>query len=253
MEVASLGHKATNKVGPIRWLNVFCALSGSLTPRRGEYFERPERGRVAIVDAKLLKDAAKVLFDGGFAVAEDGRDFGVALALGNPEEDFGLARSEAELFEGLGAAEVGMETGLGCGVLQALLDGFGAGETSLHRGEEVVPVHGLGQVVVRTAIHAEADVRPITSRGKEDKGYGRKRFVGPQFLHDAVSIELGHHDIAEDEVRLMLPGRFDAHAAVFGGEHFISCDLQEERDVSPHGSLIFDDKNFLFHGVVCYP
>ena len=78
-----------------------------------EYFEGLHGGRVAIVCAEFFEDVAEVDFYGLLGHAEDDADFGVGLALGNPEEDLGFSWGEVEpgLERGSGG-EVGLESHL---------------------------------------------------------------------------------------------------------------------------------------------
>ncbi len=217
-----------------------------------EDFEGAEGSGIATFDTEFLEDAAEVLFHGLVAHAEDGGDIEVALALGDPEEDFGFARGEGEFaLEGCGGAEVGIESlaSLAQGFGESFLDGFSPGETGLDGGQQVFADDGLGQVIVRPEVHADADVGFVAAGGEEDEGGGGELTVGTKALHDAVAIHLGHHDVAKDQVRQFASGGLDAGDAVGGGDDIESFHFEEQGEIPAHGSLVFDDEDlFRAHG-----
>lgn len=210
----------------------------------GEDFDGGEGGGGAAFDTHFLEADAEVLFGGFFAHFEDGGDVAVAFALGDPEEDFGFAGGEAEGgLEGFVGGEVGIEGGVG-GIVEAATDGGGFGESGLHGGEEVVADDGLGEVVVSAEVHAGADVGAVALGSEEDKGGGGESVFDAQGLDDAVAVEFGHHDIAEDEVWLFPVSDFDADEAIFGGAGVVTFEFKHEGDVAAHGGLVFDDEDF---------
>ena len=210
----------------------------------GEDFDGGEGGGGAAFDAHFLEADAEVLFGGFFAHVEDGGDVAVAFALCDPEEDFGFARGEAEGgLEGFVGGEVGIKGGVG-GIVEAATNSGGFGESGLHGGEEVVADDGFGEVVVGAEVHAGADVGAVAFGGEEDEGGGGEGVFAAQGLDDAVAVEFGHHDVAEDEVWLFPVGDFDADEAIFGGAGVVTFEFKHEGDVAAHGGLVFDDEDF---------
>lgn len=191
-----------------------------------------------------MEDTPEVLFHGLLAHLEDDGDVAVALALGDPEEDFGFTASEAEVaLQRAGAAEIGAEGGVGGGILHPGFDGFGAGEAGLDRREEIFADDGFGEVVIGAEVHADPLIGAVAAGGEENERQQRGGRLGPQGLDDAIAIQLRHHDIADDEIGFLRAGFFEAYAAVLRRVHFITFELQHERDIPAHRSLIFDDEN----------
>lgn len=210
----------------------------------GEDFDGGEGGGGAAFDTHFLEADAEVLFGGFFAHVEDGGDVAVAFALRDPEEDFGFAGGEAEGgLEGFVGGEVGVEGGIG-GFVESVADGGGFGESGLYSGEEVVADDGFGEVVVGAEVHAGADVRAVAFGGQEDEGGGGEGVFDAQGLDDAIAVEFGHHDVAENEVWLFPVGDFDADEAIFGCAGVVAFEFKHEGDVAAHGGLIFDDEDF---------
>ena len=59
------------------------------------------------------------------------------------------------------------------------------------------------------------------------------------------AVELGHHDVEQDEVGLFLEGALEAGFAVGGGEHAIALGFEAVGQGGAHRALVFDDQQAL--------
>src|SRR5688572_4524829 len=64
--------------------------------RTAQNFQSAQRGGGARFDAEDFQNFQHVFFHRGFADAEDAGDLSIRLALGDPKQDFGDARSEVK-------------------------------------------------------------------------------------------------------------------------------------------------------------
>jgi hypothetical protein len=217
--------------------------------RLAEDFESADGGGVASFNTEFLEDVTHVLFDRFFAHPKDDGDVSIALALSDPEENFGFTWSEAEcVLQGFVGAEVGTESTDGCGGLfDPRFDRLGFGQSCLDGGQKILANDRFGEVVVGPMIHSNADVGFVASGGKENEGDGCGERIGAERLDDTIAIKLGHHDIAEDEVGWILANQFESEEAIGCALHFITFKLQHESEVTTHGRLILDDDD-VFHG-----
>src|SRR5262245_16779047 len=81
-------------LGKRSWCLQFRRNSGSSRCIRlpAQDLQGADGGGVAAFDAEFFVDVNEMLFDGGGADVEDEAGLGVAFALGDPVEDFGLTR-----------------------------------------------------------------------------------------------------------------------------------------------------------------
>lgn len=143
--------------------------------------------------------------------------------------------------------EFGIESTMGERGMDLLFAGFRAGQADLHGREEVVAHHWFGEVIVSPEIHPDPDIVTVAFGRQENERGGRQIGILPQGLDHAIAIHLGHHDIAEHEVRAVLAGLFETDPAVFRRENFIPFQFKHERDVPAHGGLVFDNEETFFH------
>lgn len=208
-----------------------------------EGFEGAEGGVEPGGDPEFGKEVGEVLFHRGFRHGEDDGDVGVTFALGEPEEDLGFARGKAETFEGLRGLEGGSELGLKFEEALAVEPGFDG-------FQEVVLCDRFDKVVIGSAVHSDADVGGFAPGGEEDEGDVGGFLVVPEGFEDPVAVEVGHRDVAEDEVREGFPGQGDSLGAVGGGSDGKILEFEHHDEVFPHDAFVFDDQD-LFHGDGC--
>ena len=97
--------------------NPFCSFvrgtcwSSLSSSRQGtEHFKRAQAGSGPRFNAKLYEDFEDVLFHCRFAIAKDRCDLTICFSLGEPQQRFGDARSQAERrFQRSGRVEVRLE------------------------------------------------------------------------------------------------------------------------------------------------
>lgn len=120
---------------------------------RVKHFEGAHGGSAASFDAEFVEHFLHVLLYGGLRDAEDGRDVGVGLALGDPEKHFGGARREAKCKQRLGGGKVGLKLAIG------LL--FGPAQARLNGADEVSVGDRLREVIVGATLKQPAEHRFI--------------------------------------------------------------------------------------------
>jgi hypothetical protein len=75
---------------------------------------------------------------------------------------------------------------------------LGARQAGANGAEQVSLVHGLGEVIVGTEIHAVAHVGLLAFGSEEDERDVHRGRVVVQFLEHAVAVQLRHHHVAQD-------------------------------------------------------
>ena len=83
-------------------------------------------------------------------------------------------------------------------------------------------VERFGDVVVRTEVHSFSEILFFCFCSKKYKRDGSGRRVLVQYAQYAKAVELRHHNIAEDEVRLIGSGFLYAYFSVFRSSHIIA-------------------------------
>jgi len=99
---------------------------------------------------------------------------------------------------------------------------FLAAQPCANRIEQIRFRHRFGQIIIGARIHPGA-VDSIFSpfAGEEDEWDRDRRRIVAQSLEDAVSVQFGHHDVAEDEVGLFTPGEFESGPAMLRPQRLI--------------------------------
>ena len=83
-------------------------------------------------------------------------------------------------------------------------------------------------------------------RGEKDERNQRQIGVPLQRLQNPVAVQFGHHDIAQDQVRIFPSRQLDAFAPVFSFDRLILMIAEQRDDVPPHLRFIFNYEYF-FH------
>lgn len=185
-------------------------------------------------------EAAGAVADVGSDFAEGGGVEGGAVF----EEDFGEALDAGEGGEdggGDGGAEVGFEEFEFFAEEAAGLIAFS--EASADGVEEGVAVAGFGEVVVGAEVHALAEVVLSGFGGEEEEGDGGEGGVGAEGAEDAVAVEAGHHDVAEDEFGW--GGEGGANAGFPVGAEFdeVAFEFEEFAEILADIGIVFDDED----------
>jgi len=102
-------------------------------------------------------------------------------------------------------------------------------------------VEGLGDVVVRPALKAHDLVRVLPLGGEHDD-----RDVGelPDAHTGLEPIDLGHHQIQDDQVKVALPGQLHGFLPVIAGLYLIALIFQVKGDPLYQDALVVHDQYF---------
>lgn len=85
-----------------------------------------------------------------------------------------------------------------------------AGQACVDGGKQIVDADRFGEVVVRAEVHARSHIGAVAARGEKDEGNAGGRGIGAQLSEHGESIESGHHEIAQDQIRGFAPGGIEA-------------------------------------------
>jgi hypothetical protein len=107
------------------------------------------------------------------------------------------------------------------GVVQRLL-----AQHRAHPGEEGGVLEGLRQVVVAAGVESRDDVAGVGLRRHEDHRDRLEPGVALELAHDRDAVELRHHDVEEDQVRLELAGAGEPFLAVGCGLDLVAVRLE---------------------------
>ena len=118
-------------------------------------------------------------------------------------------------------------------------------EEPLHRREELLPRERLGDVVVRPDLHAGDEVADLAldrqHRDRDVAGLGRAL----QRRADFPARELGHHDVEQDQVGMVLDGLLDALAPVAGEDGAVAGVVEDRLDDEKDVFVVVDDQDSL--------
>ena len=105
-------------------------------------------------------------------------------------------------------------------------------QLALHPGDDLQGVEGLGDVVVRPDVQSQDLVRVLTFGGEEDDGDVAPL---PQLGGGPDAVQLGHHDVHENQVDLVLFHRQQGLLAVVGPQGLVALageiDVQRGNDI----------------------
>ena len=153
------------------------------------------------------------------------------VVLGAGEEDvFARARD---------FASGGIENEIADLQLELLRDG-GAALDGAEAGQEFFEGEGLGEVVVGAGIEAADEVRDGILGGEHEQGRGD--VLGAQTLGDLVAVELGHHDVEDDDIEFVIAGEFKALVAVARADDGVALFRESFAKQFDHAGLVFDDE-----------
>ena len=95
-----------------------------------------------------------------------------------------------------------------------------AAQLGLHPGQNLHRVKRLCNIVVRPHIQAQNLVRVLRLGGEQDH-----RHIGllPQPGHGGNAVQLGHHNVQQDQVNVLLLQQGQGFGAVIGGEDLVAA------------------------------
>ena len=87
-------------------------------------------------------------------------------------------------------------------------------------------LEGLGQIVVAAGIQPLDHVARIGFGGDKDDRDRSQRAVLLEHAHHGDAVELRHHDVEQDQVRLEVAGFRKSLFTIGGGRHFVAVRLE---------------------------
>ena len=108
-----------------------------------------------------------------------------------------------------------------------LSGGAGTAEERPHPRLQLQDVEGLGDVVVRPALKSHELVRVLPLSRQHDDGH-----IGelPDTHTSLKAINLGHHQVQQDQVKAPLPGQLNRLLPIVAHLHLVALVLQVEFD-----------------------
>jgi hypothetical protein len=100
-----------------------------------------------------------------------------------------------------------------------------ATEERADAGQKFLRAERFDEVIVGADIEAADPILHLSFGGEHENGNGIGQ--APQFAAEGVAIELGHHQVEQDEVGLLFDGPPEAAFAVFGGDDAKTFLLQD--------------------------
>lgn len=163
-------------------------------------------------------------------------------------EDLGAGEENGERF-----AETARHRGRGRLVRIRVLPGGKSltprGQPVADRLDEVFTHDRFREVGIGAEMARLLEVAILSESAEKKKGSPVEGPVPSQGRKDAATVEDGHHLIAEDEVGMLVPGRFKPLAAIGRGEDAIAFQFEEQGEIRPQGGLILDDEEGFEGGV----
>ena len=137
-----------------------------------------------------------------------------------------------------------IDHGLGAQPVALVLEPQVGPDAGLHR----IPVHGFGDKVHGAGGKARGFILGTGLGGDEDDGDGRRRRIGLKAGTDLVAIHPRHHDVQQDEVRLLDRQR-QGLLARKGAEDVVGVGQNLAEDLDVFGDIVHDeDLGTLGHG-----
>src|SRR6516162_8102416 len=114
-------------------------------------------------------------------------------------------------------------------------------QEGIRAGQQFSELERFGHIVVGAQIQTQDDILLLTLRGEHDD-----RHVQPAAAHhtaDLVAIDLGQHDIQQDQIGLSVHRQRKAPFAVGGTQHRETEVLERVLQSEQQSHLVFDDEN----------
>ena len=112
--------------------------------------------------------------------------------------------------------------------------------------DEFPGAKGFRQIIVSAQFQAQHSI-DLTGLGRQhDDENGRRSRVSPEHPADFQAVDLGEHDIQDDDRRQPLAGLAQCFLAIGGGNHIKTGALQVEPDQFQRVWLVINNQDFLF-------
>jgi hypothetical protein len=119
--------------------------------------------------------------------------------------------------------------------------GLGAAEKGFDAGEKFEEAEGLCNVIVGAHAEAANFIEFFAFRGEEEHG-SCVIFLAKRF-ENAKAIELGKHDVENDEVWFCSGEGFQPGNAIARDVHFVAFDFEIVAEAEGEIAIVFDDEN----------
>ena len=120
--------------------------------------------------------------------------------------------------------------------------GSRAAKNRLHAGDELARVERLRQVVVGADLEADDLVDVLVARGEhQDRHLG----AAAQTAADLDPVDVGQHQVEDDQRRLLALGFRQRVLPGLGNVHVVARVLEVERDERRDRGFVLDDEHFL--------
>ena len=129
-------------------------------------------------------------------------------------------------------------------------DKLAARNGAVELDDELIEIHGLGDVIVGSQPHGFDDGAAIAVRGHDDDGHVDAGFAGA--FQNGETIEAGHADVEQAGIEGPLHEGGEGLRPVFRLDHAIAAALEQFRQGDARGSLVFGDQDgsVNFHDVL---
>jgi len=104
-------------------------------------------------------------------------------------------------------------------------------------------VDGLGEVFIGADLEARDNVLRIAARGDQDDGDEGEALVGLELAAHLEAVELGHHDVEQDEVGQERAGLGQGLRTVGGHCQPVAVDLEAAREDVAVGLVIIGNED----------
>ena len=113
-----------------------------------------------------------------------------------------------------------------------------------YRFQQTVLGKGLGQILVGTDHASTRAVKQAVLGRQHDQRRIAEMLVFLDQGTGLVAVEPGHHDVAEDDCRLMVGDLGQRIKAVFGQHHFMAALLEKNLGAAPNRVAVVNDQDF---------
>ena len=116
-------------------------------------------------------------------------------------------------------------------------------EHRAYAGGQCGVVDRFGQVLVAAGLEPRDHVLRVRHRGHHNDRRERERGIGTQAPTHLEAVELGHHDVEQDQIRSMLPGGCQPFLAIGRGEDLVAFRDQSSLQDLDVRRVVVDDED----------